>query len=109
MVNRSSAHQSIEVQYFSFVAFMTEFARLKGCPCELVGFSMVGTPLPVRWCDDGPQQLQLSSTFSIEGFHHVVSYLDGIFERMKVDKEQLNAYLLKAQYAVSAYKEMVIT
>lgn len=51
---------------------------------------------------------QVSSVFSREFFHHIISQCDNYFELMKTDKFNITSYAVRAQHAISAYKEMML-
>uniref|UniRef100_A0A915DZF1 Timeless N-terminal domain-containing protein n=1 Tax=Ditylenchus dipsaci TaxID=166011 RepID=A0A915DZF1_9BILA len=83
---RSLTHKYSEVYFFSLAKFIMEFARIARFRCEKV-----------------------AATFSSEFYYHVLSFVNTSLENIKIDRQQLKLHAFKLQYAVSVYKEMMIT
>uniref|UniRef100_A0A1I8B802 TIMELESS domain-containing protein n=1 Tax=Meloidogyne hapla TaxID=6305 RepID=A0A1I8B802_MELHA len=81
---RKTSLKATDFHYFTFATFMLAFSRYSRISCQLV-----------------------NSTFSIEFFHQITSFLTESFETMKTDKDNIRKYALSSQYAVSVYREIV--
>uniref|UniRef100_A0A914YWP4 Timeless N-terminal domain-containing protein n=1 Tax=Panagrolaimus superbus TaxID=310955 RepID=A0A914YWP4_9BILA len=83
--NLSLTHKYSEIYFFVVVEYVMEFARIAKISYEKV-----------------------SQTFCKEFFHFVLAQVQTYFELMKTDKASAKMYALKAQHAISAYKQMIL-
>uniref|UniRef100_A0AC34F0E1 Timeless N-terminal domain-containing protein n=1 Tax=Panagrolaimus sp. ES5 TaxID=591445 RepID=A0AC34F0E1_9BILA len=83
--NLSLTHKYSEIYFFVVVEYVMEFARTAKIPYEKV-----------------------SQTFCKEFFHFVLAQVQTYFELMKTDKAGVKMYALKAQHAISAYKQIIL-
>ncbi|CAK5077535.1 unnamed protein product [Meloidogyne enterolobii] len=81
---RKTSLKATDFHYFTFATFMLAFSRFSRISCQL-----------------------FNSTFSIEFFHQITSFLTESFEIMKTDRDNIRKYALSSQYAVSVYREIV--
>uniref|UniRef100_A0A0R3RYB6 Rhodanese domain-containing protein n=1 Tax=Elaeophora elaphi TaxID=1147741 RepID=A0A0R3RYB6_9BILA len=83
---RTLGHDKADMHYFILMQFSLEFCRL----AEL-----------------SPEYIKASLT--IEAFHHVQTQLDDYLERVRIERKEGRIYGLRAQYALAAYKELLLT
>ncbi|KAI6171519.1 TIMELESS domain-containing protein [Aphelenchoides bicaudatus] len=74
-----------DVNYFFLAEYVLQFIRIAKMPIE-----------------------KASSIFSREFFHHIISQCETYFELMKTDKYRITSFAVRAQHAISAYKEMML-
>uniref|UniRef100_A0A914QJ94 Uncharacterized protein n=1 Tax=Panagrolaimus davidi TaxID=227884 RepID=A0A914QJ94_9BILA len=83
--NLSLTHKYSEIYFFVTVEYVMEFARTAKISFE-----------------------KISQTFCKEFFHFVLAQVQTYFELMKTDKQGVKMYALKAQHAISAYKQIIL-
>uniref|UniRef100_A0A915Q8C5 Timeless N-terminal domain-containing protein n=1 Tax=Setaria digitata TaxID=48799 RepID=A0A915Q8C5_9BILA len=83
---RSLGQDKADMHYFILMQFSLEFRRLAELSPEYI-----------------------KATLSIEAFHHVQTQVDNYLERVRIERKESRIYGLRAQYALAAYKEMLLT
>ncbi|VDO86334.1 unnamed protein product [Heligmosomoides polygyrus] len=81
----SAGQKNADLYYFLLMRFMLEYTRLAG-----LSSSNVSMCIPV------------------EAFHHIQVHLDNYLESATAQKKEAKSYGLRAQYALSAYKELIL-
>ncbi|GMR40918.1 hypothetical protein PMAYCL1PPCAC_11113, partial [Pristionchus mayeri] len=82
---RSVGQRQADLHYFLLERFCVQFARLAKMRAEKVQFSL-----------------------GVDGFHHVQIQLDNYLELAKAEKKDGRRHGLRAQFALSAYKELIL-
>ncbi|VDP15082.1 unnamed protein product [Onchocerca flexuosa] len=83
---RTLGQAKTDIHYFVLMQFSLEFCRLAGLSPEYIRTSL-----------------------SIEVFHHVQTQLDNYLERARIERKEGHIHGLRAQYAIAAYKELLLT
>ncbi|KAF8358976.1 tim-1, partial [Pristionchus pacificus] len=82
---RSIGQRQADLHYFLLERFCVQFARLAKMRAEKVSCSL-----------------------GVDGFHHVQMQLDNYLELARVEKKDGRRFGLRAQFALSAYKELIL-
>ncbi|KAK6103557.1 Timeless family protein [Brugia pahangi] len=82
---RTLGQDKADIHYFILMQFSLEFCRL---------------------ADLSPEYIKAS--LSIEAFHHVQTQLDDYLEKVRIERKEGRLHGLRAQYALAAYKELLL-
>ncbi|CAG9539488.1 unnamed protein product [Cercopithifilaria johnstoni] len=83
---RTLGQDKADIYYFILMQFSLEFCRLAELSPEYIKASL-----------------------NIEAFHHVQTQLDNYLEKARIERKEGRIHGLRAQHALSAYKELLLT
>ncbi|EJD74762.1 hypothetical protein LOAG_17967 [Loa loa] len=83
---RTLGQDKADIHYFILMQFSLEFCRLAELSPEYIKASL-----------------------SVEAFHHVQTQLDNYLEKVRIERKEGRVHGLRAQYALAAYKELLLT